>query len=100
MSEVPRDAVAVQAGDVVFVVPRSMFRGDVEGVVQVGEHQVPAKVIYAAWALGADQGMKVGLVAGGALTLLLVVAVLGAVALWRRYAFWRRFSRLDRLARP
>jgi hypothetical protein len=89
MSEVPRDAVALQAGDVVFVVPRSMFRGDVEGVVQVGEHQVPAKVIYAAWALGADQGMKVGLATGGALTLLLVLAVRGAAALWRRSS-WRR----------
>jgi len=90
MSEVPKDAVALQAGDVVFVVPRSMFRGDVEGVVQVGEHQVPAKVIYAAWALGADQGMKVGLATGGALTLLLVLAVRGAAALWRRYTSWRR----------
>lgn len=90
MSEVPRDAVALQAGDVVLVVPRSMFRGDVKGVVQVGEYQVPAKVIYAAWALGADQGMKVGLAAGGALTLLLVLAVRGAATLWRRYTLWRR----------
>jgi hypothetical protein len=90
MSEVPRDAVALQAGDVVFVVPRSMFRGDVEGVVHVGEHQVPAKVIYAAWALGTDQGMKVGLATGGALTLLLVLAVRGAATLWRRYTLWRR----------
>jgi len=90
MSEVPRDAVALRAGDVVFVVPRSMFRGDVEGVVQVGEHQVPAKVIYAAWALGADQGMKVGLATGGALTLLLVLAVRGAATLWRRYTSWQR----------
>ena len=44
--------MAFKAGDVVFTVPRSMFRADVNGVVQVGEHQVPAKVIYAAWAVG------------------------------------------------
>ncbi|GLV48740.1 MULTISPECIES: hypothetical protein [unclassified Thermus] len=64
-----KETVVLRAGDMVVFLPRSLFREDVEGVVQVGEHQVPAKVIYAAWALGADQGVKAGVVLGAGLVL-------------------------------
>ncbi len=84
-------SVAFKAGDVVFTVPRSMFRADVNGVVQVGEHQVPAKVIYAAWAVGVDQGVKAGVALGAGLSLVLVVGVLllhRAVNAWRERRRW------------
>lgn len=81
-----KDAITIQTGDMVLVLPRSMFRADVHGVVQVGEHQVPAQVIYAAWAVGADQGLKVGLGLGAGLTLL----ALGLVLLARRLFRFRR----------
>ncbi|MEZ0347744.1 MAG: hypothetical protein ABWJ90_04450 [Thermus sp.] len=64
-----KETVVLRAGDMVVFLPRSLFREDVEGFVQVGEHQVPAKVIYAAWALGADQGVKAGVVLGAGLVL-------------------------------
>lgn len=89
--------VAFKAGDVVFTVPRSMFRADVNGVVQVGEHQVPAKVIYAAWAVGVDEGVKAGVVLGAGLSLVLVLGVLlllRAVNAWRGR---RRWTPLDRI---
>ncbi|BDG18837.1 hypothetical protein TthSNM11_10400 [Thermus thermophilus] len=89
--------VAFKAGDVVFTVPRSMFRADVNGVVQVGEHQVPAKVIYAAWAVGVDEGVKAGVVLGAGLSLVLVLGVLlllRAVNAWRER---RRWTPLDRI---
>lgn len=81
-----KDTITIQTGDMVLVLPRSMFRADVHGVVQVGEHQVPAQVIYAAWAVGADQGLKVGLGLGAGLTLL----ALGLVLLARRLFRFRR----------
>lgn len=83
-----KDTLTMRAGDVVFVVPRSMFRSDIQGFVQVGEHQVPAQVIYAAWAVGADQGLKVGMGMGAGLTLL----ALGMLVLVRR--LWFRFKRV------
>lgn len=83
-----KDTITMQAGDLVLVVPRSMFRADVHGVVQVGDHQVPAEVIYAAWAVGADQGLKVGMGMGAGLTLL----ALGMLVLVRR--LWFRFRRV------
>lgn len=89
--------VAFKAGDVVFTVPRSMFREDVNGVVQVGEHQVPAKVIYAAWAVGVDEGVKAGVALGAGLSLVLVLGVLlllRAVNAWRER---RRWTPLDRI---
>jgi len=89
--------VAFKAGDVVFTVPRSMFRADVNGVVQVGEHQVPAKVIYAAWAVGVDEGVKAGVVLGAGLSLalvLLALLLLRAVNAWRER---RRWTPLDRI---
>ncbi|WP_051906273.1 hypothetical protein [Thermus tengchongensis] len=64
-----KDAVVLRAGDMVVFLPRSMFREGVEGYVQVGKDQVPAKVIYAAWALGVDQGVKAGVALGAGLTL-------------------------------
>jgi len=73
--------LTLKAGNVVFSVPRSMFQGDVNGVVVVDGKEVPAKVIYAAWALGVDQGAKAGAVLGAGGTLLLVLLVL-AVRAW------------------
>jgi hypothetical protein len=92
-------SVAFKAGDVVFTVPRDLFRADVNGVVQVGEHQVPAKVVYAAWAVGVDQGVKAGAVLGAGLSLALV---LGASLLLRAVNAWRerrRWTPLDRVGR-
>lgn len=93
------DKVTFKAGDVVFAVPRSMFQADVNGVVQVGEHQVPAKVIYAAWAVGVDQGVKAGVALGAGLSLALALGVsllLRAVNAWRER---RRWTPLDRVLR-
>ncbi|WP_240307644.1 hypothetical protein [Thermus caldifontis] len=78
-----KDAITIQTGDMVLVLPRSMFRANVHGVVQVGDHQVPAEVIYAAWAVGADQGLKVGLGLGAGLTLLALGLLLAARRLIR-----------------
>lgn len=75
------NVLTLKAGDVVFSVPRSMFRENVNGVVVVDGKEVPAKVIYAAWALGVDQGTKAGAVLGAGGTLLLVLLVL-AVRSW------------------
>ncbi|MGC8877079.1 hypothetical protein [Thermus sp.] len=91
--------VAFKAGNVVFTVPRSMFRGDVNGVVQVGEHQVPAKVIYAAWAVGVDQGVKAGVALGAGLSLVLVVGALLVARAVRAYRERRRWTPLDRVLR-
>lgn len=78
------NGVELKAGDVVVVLPRSFFRADVDGVVQVGDQAVPAKVIYAAWALGADQGMKVGLALGVGGSSLLLLAAWLLLRAWRR----------------
>lgn len=80
-----KDTLTMRAGDVVFVVPRSMFRSDIQGFVQVGEHQVPAQVIYAAWAVGADQGLKVGMGIGAGLSLLAFGLFVAGRRLWIRY---------------
>lgn len=94
-----KETVVLRAGDMVVFLPRSLFREDVEGFVQVGEHQVPAKVVYAAWAVGVDQGVKAGAVLGAGLSLALV---LGASLLLRAVNAWRerrRWTPLDRVGR-
>ncbi|MEN2981411.1 MAG: hypothetical protein ABDH20_02045 [Thermus sp.] len=65
--------IELKAGDVVVVLPQSFFKSEPNGVVQVGGHAVPASLIYAAWALGADQGVKVGLALGGGGSLLVLL---------------------------
>jgi len=84
--------LTLKAGDVVFSVPRSMLREDVNGVVVVDGKEVPAKVIYAAWALGVDQGAKAGAVLGAGGTLLLVLLALVVRGLLSRRALARAGS--------